>query len=97
VFHPSGEGLYLADYIPAGCFSGPVLREKERKPAKTRPPEPDAVPVEGTRNRAGTFLINPPADTGRENIRSGKARKETDWKRERKRRSRGGHQHWPDD
>jgi putative RNA 2'-phosphotransferase len=97
-FDPVGEGLYLADYIPAGCFSGPALpREKEKKQTKTRSVKPDDRPADGTHNRAGTFLISPPPAVSQESSRTGKKNKETDWKRERKRRSRGGHQQWPDD
>jgi putative RNA 2'-phosphotransferase len=98
VFYSSGEGLFLADFIPAGCFTGPALpREKEKKQTRNRPAEPKAMPTEGIGNRAGTFLINPLPPAGFENSRTGKKNKETDWKRERKRRSRGGHHQWPDD
>ena len=39
VFDPSGAGLFLADYIPPDCFSGPpVPREK---PADTGKPTPE--------------------------------------------------------
>jgi putative RNA 2'-phosphotransferase len=39
-FDPSGEGLFLADHIPAGCFSGPPLPKE--KPAEIGKPAPES-------------------------------------------------------
>jgi putative RNA 2'-phosphotransferase len=39
-FDPSGEGLFLADHIPAGCFSGPPVPKE--KPADLGKPTPES-------------------------------------------------------
>lgn len=49
-----GEALYLAESVPAGCFTGPALpraREEKRKPqAKEVPPERNPLP--------GSYLVH---------------------------------------
>ena len=91
LYQQVGEHIYLADFIPAGTFSGPVLpKEKKEVTKKTtedsRPFNPDA----------GTFILDParyePDDRPK---KQQKKRKEQDWKKERrqqrkhKERSRG--------
>jgi putative RNA 2'-phosphotransferase len=39
VFVPGGEGLFLADHIPADCFSGPPLPREKSADAGKQPPE----------------------------------------------------------
>jgi putative RNA 2'-phosphotransferase len=52
VFLRAGEALYLADYIPEGCFSGPALPKEKpvSKPAKKKEVSPEP-------QTAGTFFI----------------------------------------
>lgn len=55
-FHRAGEGLFLAQSIPPGCFSAPPLPKEQPKPdrgatateAETPPPQP-----------AGSFTLDP--------------------------------------
>jgi putative RNA 2'-phosphotransferase len=54
-FSRSGQGLFLADYIPAGCFSGPPLpREKPDETRKLR--RPDEAPHRPA--TPGSFLMS---------------------------------------
>jgi len=53
VFFKAGEALFLADFIPPGCFSGPPLPKEKPVVAKTdlpQKPEPNKT--------AGSFLID---------------------------------------
>lgn len=97
IFYQIGEALFLADDIPAGCFTGPALsREKEKKPA-VKKPEPTAVPpAEGTRNRAGSFTITAPTTSANPGGTDKKKKRDSDWKRERKKMNRRGRRQWPD-
>ncbi len=52
VFLRAGEALYLADYIPEGCFSGPALPKE--KPLPKQPKKANVSPGPPT---AGTFFI----------------------------------------
>jgi putative RNA 2'-phosphotransferase len=54
-FRPSGQGLFLADPIPAGCFSGPPLpKEKPEEARKLR--RPDEAPSRSA--TPGSFLMD---------------------------------------
>jgi len=98
IFFKAGENVFLADYIPAGCFSGPALpRDKNEKKPGERAKKTAEAPLEGLQNQAGSFFIAPPPDGGRPSGRKEKAKKEADWKRERKRMSRRGGRQYPDD
>ncbi len=98
VFYRSGEKMYLADYIPVGCFTGPALpRDKEKKPpGKGLKKEPAGLPAEGRHNQAGTFFIHPLQTADKADNRNGEKRKKMQWKRERKRMNRQGRKQWPD-
>ncbi len=96
VFYQVGENLFLADYIPADGFTGPALpkeREKKQTPKRANPPADQ--PLEGTQNRAGTFLP-PRPEPGSSNSPGKKKKKDADWKRERKKMNRKGRKQWPD-
>ncbi len=96
LFYRSGENLYLADFIPQGCFSGPALpKEREKKAPKERIDQTTAVPAEGTRIRAGTFIPEPGRKTGGADGQRAKKKKDADWKRERKKRNRNDSKQWP--
>jgi putative RNA 2'-phosphotransferase len=91
VYRQVGEELFLADFIPAGTFSGPALPKEKAESAKKAPDE--ARPF---RPDPGTFFLDPtrvaPDDRHKE---SQKKRRDQDWKKERrqqrkhKERSRG--------
>ena len=53
VFFQAGEKLYLADFIPAGCFTGPALPKEKPGAVKAAPKERPAQP-----QPAGSFLVN---------------------------------------
>ena len=73
LFYHTGEKLYFADYVPADCFSGPALpKGREKKPVKNRIKPAAELPAEGTHNRAGAFLNNPPPKAGSDNGRGKK-------------------------
>ncbi|MBW2409515.1 MAG: RNA 2'-phosphotransferase, partial [Deltaproteobacteria bacterium] len=56
VFMQTGDALFLADYIPEGCFSGPALSKvlPKEKPVPKQTKETKASPEPST---AGTFFI----------------------------------------
>jgi putative RNA 2'-phosphotransferase len=58
VFFQAGETLYLADYIPEDCFTGPALPKEKPETAKSTPKERPAHP-----RTPGSFWVNmqPPA------------------------------------
>ena len=86
-----GEKLFLTDYVPADCFTGPPPpREKEKKATAGKTAPPDNRPAEGTQIQAGTFFIEPPPANGGAYEKSKKRKKDPDWKRERKRMNRRG-------
>lgn len=53
VFYQSGESLFLADFIPPGCFSGPPLprEQPEARRADKSPKKPSEI-------AAGSFIID---------------------------------------
>jgi putative RNA 2'-phosphotransferase len=53
VFFQAGETLYLADFIPEGCFTGPALPKEKPGTAKSAPKEKPVQP-----QPAGSFLVN---------------------------------------
>ncbi len=52
-FFNAGEALFLADFIPPGCFSGPPLPKEKPVVAKT-----DVSQKSESRKTAGSFLID---------------------------------------
>ena len=53
VFFQAGETLYLADYIPEGCFTGPALPKEKPGTAKSTPKEKPVQP-----QTPGSFWVN---------------------------------------
>jgi putative RNA 2'-phosphotransferase len=83
VFLRAGEALYLADYIPEGCFSGPALPKE--KPVPKQPKKASVSPGQPT---AGTFFIEMD-ESGRAVRSSGKgkdARKDRSKKKMKRKR-----------
>jgi putative RNA 2'-phosphotransferase len=79
-FFKSGGDLYTADFIPAGCFTGPPLPKE--KP--DRPPPADTVPT-GPK-KPGSYTIDISAD-GSVHSSSGNngGKKDPPWKKKQKR------------
>jgi putative RNA 2'-phosphotransferase len=85
VFYQAGESLFLADFIPPECFSGPPLPKEKTAPVKTDKPDKSQRP-----KPAGSFLIdldsgsNPkaPGLKGKKNLKKRKPRRERPpWRR----------------
>ena len=53
VFFKAGDSLFLADFIPPGCFSGPPLPKDQPDSRK-----PDKPPKEPAKMPAGSFLLD---------------------------------------
>jgi len=79
VFFHAGDSLYLADSIPAGCFTGPPLPKEKPEPKKETSKE------ERPKSLPGTFLMDLTDEKDR-NKRSKheRKRKEIAWKKDRK-------------
>jgi putative RNA 2'-phosphotransferase len=78
-FYQQGEALYLADRVPAGCFSGPPLPKQKvdaKKPIPRKQPEPPKP--------AGSFQVDLDRLQQRHLPRGRK--KEISWKKERRRK-----------
>ena len=87
VFDRCGTRLFLADFIPAACMSGPPLPKEKRPGEKEKTPPQPTVPT-----AAGTIQLDPSrfgSPDRRTPKRKGDARrKEPDWKRERRRQKK---------
>jgi len=79
-FYQTGESLFLAESIPAGCFTGPPLPKETTEPQK-----PDIADKAGQPKMAGSFAVNlGDAIAGR--TRGPKPQKrQVDWKNGKKR------------
>jgi putative RNA 2'-phosphotransferase len=85
VFFTAGEALFLADFIPPGCFNGPPLpKEKPGAVETTKPPVAERKPP------AGSFFIdleekmNPKAAAEKKNKRNKKRKRRREpppWRR----------------
>jgi putative RNA 2'-phosphotransferase len=85
---PCGEGLFQADRLPAGCFSGPPLPKTAPVKPKSKP-EPPAEP-----QTPGSFLLDLEIQDTEKHKRKAR-RKDQAWKRERRRRQRNPNGKWP--
>ena len=84
-----GERLYLTEFVPPGCFSGPALPKEKAHDVKTSPPLPQKSRQEG-----GVYFpeLTAPVEKPRKSDKL-KSRKEPDWKKQR-RRQRRQKDHW---
>lgn len=86
-FHQYGELIYLTDFIPPDCFTGPPL-SKETIKQKTA----DPVEAYKRQTQAGSFTWSPqqlePKIKGK--------KKEINWKKDKKRLRKEKNQAWPD-
>ena len=79
-FYQTGESLYLAEFIPTSCFSGPPLPKEWPEPKK-----PDNSDEAGRPKMAGSYPVNL-ADPARSPPAGGKSQKrQMDWKDSKKR------------
>jgi putative RNA 2'-phosphotransferase len=53
VFFEAGAALYITDFIPTGCFTGPALPKEKPGPPKSAPKEDPTQP-----RTAGSFLVD---------------------------------------
>lgn len=53
VFYQGGDSIYLCDFIPAGCFSGPPLPKRKKETGKPEIPQPPKV-----MKVPGSFIID---------------------------------------
>ena len=82
VFYKSGEGIFLADEIPLGCFSGPPVPKLKPEEKKARE---SAEPVERT---PGSYIVEVFKDKPGRKKDNHKGKKEIAWKKERKRKQK---------
>lgn len=84
VYQRFGEGLYLADFVPPDCFTGPPLPKERPEARKPVPAEKEPARVE-----AGSFTLDLKNDADRiRNPGMRKKRKEKGWKKERRQQRR---------
>ena len=80
VYFQAGENIFLADFIPAGCFTGPPL-PKEKPPVK----HPDASEARPEKRPAGGYFIDMDDRLAATVPKSKRHPKPPDWKPEGKR------------
>jgi putative RNA 2'-phosphotransferase len=90
VFFQAGDLLFIADTIPAGCFTGPPLPKEKPEPKKE-----DTLKKEKPKSLPGTFLMDLTDEKDR-NKRSKyeRKRKEIAWKKNRKKMKRKKENMW---
>jgi putative RNA 2'-phosphotransferase len=86
-FHQYGEAIFLADSIPADCFTGPPL-------PKEKPQEKQSNPTEAYRKQtqAGSFEWSP-EQTG---LKIHEKNKRMNWKKDKKQLRREKRNFWPE-
>ncbi len=89
-FERFGDSMYLTDFIPADCFSGPPLPKEKPDARKPEPAADKYRPAE-----AGSFTLDLTEDRDRI-TRPGarQKRKETDWKKDRRKQRRQKQKLW---
>lgn len=103
-FFHADERLYLTDFIPADCFTGPPL-SKEMPAVKKQTKKLDTIEAYKKQTQAGTFTLSMnkmpgnklSGDKPAEKKFKGKSReKEASWKNNKKRMRREKKQYWSD-
>lgn len=80
VFYTAGEGLFVADFLPIGCFTGPPLPKEQPETGKPR-----AKPAEAVEKTPGSFPLKDLPTFGRKDKNGPKQRKkEIAWKKGRR-------------
>ncbi len=83
VFQKAGERLFLTDFIPLECFTGPPLPKQ-----KAEPPKKEKQPDFERQGMAGSFYLDIEGKKEREE-------KAGSWKRDKKRLRRQKQKKWP--
>lgn len=84
VFSDAGEGLFLADFVPPRCFTGPPL-PREKPAPKAPPKKTPRQPAEGTHIHAGSFTPVLDQKPGGSDKKTTGKKKDPDWKKDRRR------------
>ncbi len=80
VYYQAGDSIYLAESIPAGCYTGPPLQKQKPELKKQ-----DTTEEPSTRKLAGSFLMDLTYEkANHKKSRRGKKRKGVEWKKDRK-------------
>ncbi|MGD9180805.1 MAG: RNA 2'-phosphotransferase [Desulfobacterales bacterium] len=79
-FYQTGESLFLAESIPAGCFTGPPLPKE-----KTEPQKPDIADKASQPKMAGSYAVNLGDAIGSQPSGRKQQRRQIDWKNGKKR------------
>lgn len=89
-FSQAGEALYLAAFIPAGCFTGPPLPKEKPEAAKnTAKKEPVIAPAS-----PGTFTLDLDTEKRAKDRLKQKKKKDISRKRDRDRKRREREEKW---
>ena len=89
-FERFGDSIYLTDFIPTGCFSGPPLPKEKTDTRKSEPVADKTQPAE-----AGSFTLDLTEDHHRiAKPGARKKRKEVDWKKDRRKQRKQKHKLW---
>jgi putative RNA 2'-phosphotransferase len=85
IFYQTGEALYRTEFLPVGCFSGPLLPKRKIETTPRRQPEDPGKQV-----LPGSFLIDLEGSSGAiKNASHRKKSKKSDPKKETKRIKKG--------
>lgn len=96
VFRQTDGDLFLADFIPTGCFTGPPVPPPKTPKPKPKP-EPAREPLPGTQTLAGTFFLGHKESGGAGKPKGPKGKKKKiEWKKERKQGRMKKEQGWPE-
>jgi len=92
-----GDGIYLTDFIPSDCFTGPPL-SKDIHASKRAEKKPESVETYKRQTQAGTFPLKPPgSDSPVESRHKGKHKeKDSSWKHNKKRLRKEKTRDWQD-
>jgi putative RNA 2'-phosphotransferase len=89
-FERFGDSIYLTDFVPADCFSGPPLPKEKPDARKSEPAAEKSRPAE-----AGSFTLDLTEDRDRiAKPGARKKRKEVDWKKDRRKQRRQKQKLW---
>jgi putative RNA 2'-phosphotransferase len=79
-FYQTGQALFLAESIPAGCFSGPPLPKEKAETKK-----PDSADETSQPKMAGSFAVNLGDAIHNQPMARKTQKKQIDWKNNKKR------------
>ncbi len=97
IIYQSGEGIYQADNIPAGCFTGPPL-PNEKHVGNHAEKKLNPADIYKRQAQAGAFHFDPfSINPSTKNSQKGKhGEKDLSWKRNKKRLRKEKNHYWPD-